>query len=64
LFALLSATNASQCRNSPQHRLSARIYAESGASGAKTTGGGQAMSPCTANHHIRHEHSKPLITLD
>jgi hypothetical protein len=44
LLALLSATNASQCRNSPHHRLSARIYAESGTSGPKTTG--EAVKPC------------------
>jgi hypothetical protein len=65
LFALLSATNASPCRNSSHRRLPARIYAKSGASGSKTTGEAvKPYPPCTSRHHIRHERSKPLITLD
>jgi hypothetical protein len=65
LFALLSATNASQCRNSPHRRLSARIYAKSAASGSKTTGEAvKPYPPAPPATNSRHEHSKPLITLD
>ena len=57
LFAPLSATNAIQLiqlTNSSINRLSARIYAEPGAPGSKTTGDAVKHAACTPSHRIRH----------